>query len=86
MLEPQEGAQNVEDHLDHYTTSHRAHLDKENEVFEAGVEMGLLPQSTNLLEVGVVHVGIDPKEPFVHSSNHLHEIRREGLSKLGRKH
>lgn len=62
------------------------HLDEDDEVLEAGVEVRLLTQATDLLEVAVVDVRIHPEQPLEHGAHHVHEVGREGLPKLAREH
>ena len=39
-------------------------LDKEDEMFERGVQVGLLPQLDHLRKVLVVDVGVDSEQPL----------------------
>lgn len=58
------------------------HLGEVDEVLEAGVEVGLLRQSADVFEVGVVHVRVHPEEPLEDGPDHLLEVVREGRAVL----
>lgn len=55
-------------------------------MFEACVQMSLLPQTADLFEVRMVYVCIHPEQSFVYCVNHFHEIWREWFTKLGWKY
>lgn len=50
------------------------HLDEEDEVFEGGVEVGLLLQLDDRVKVLVVNVSVDAEQPFQDRLRHRHEV------------
>jgi hypothetical protein len=44
-------------------------------VLETGIEMGLLFKANNLLEMGVVSMGIDPKQALEYCLYYFLEVR-----------
>ena len=57
----------------------KIHLCEVHEVLEAGVQVGLLLERADVLEVGVVYVGIHPEEALEDCADDLLEAGREGL-------
>lgn len=53
---------------------HSAHLREVHEMLEARIEVCFLPQGTNVLEVGVVDVSIDPEQPLEYAVNDVFEV------------
>lgn len=49
-------------------------LNEEDEVFEGGVEMGLLLQLDDRVKVLVVNMSIDPEKPLQDGLRHRHEV------------
>lgn len=60
-------------------------LDKEDEVLEAGVEVGLLAQLHDLGEVLVVDVGVHAEQALQDGLGDGQEVLREGHAWKGRK-
>lgn len=58
-------------------------LDKENEVLEGGVEVGLLLQVDDGVEVLVVDVGVDAEQPLQDGLGHRHEVLGERHTNFG---
>lgn len=54
------------------------HLNEEDEVFEGGVEVGLLLQLHDRVKVLVVDVGVDPEQALQDGLGHRHEVALEG--------
>lgn len=63
-----------------------AHPGEMHEMPEAGVEVGLLSQRAHMLEVGMVHVSIDPEEPLEHGAHHLLKVVWKWQAIMLRKH
>lgn len=61
------------------------HYREEDEVLEAGVQVGLLAQPAHLLKVRVVDVRIHAEQALEHSFGHVKEVGRKGLPELLRK-
>lgn len=58
-------------------------LDKENEVLEGSVEVGLLLQLHHGVKMLVVDVSVHPEQTLQDGFGHRHEVLREGDSNLG---
>ena len=54
------------------------YLDEEDEVFEGGVEMGLLLELHDRVKVLVVDVGVHPEQTLQNGLRHRHEVTLEG--------
>lgn len=52
-------------------------MGEKDEVLEAGVKMGLLFETDNLLEVGVVNMCINPKQSLEDSLHDVPEVNRK---------
>lgn len=57
-----------------------SHLNKENEVLEGGVEVGLLLQLHHRVEMLVVDVSVNPEQTLQDGFGHRHEVLRKGNS------
>ena len=53
-----------------------------HEMLEASIQVGLLLQGTHTPEVGVVDVGVHPKEPLEDGLNYLNEVWWKGFAVL----
>lgn len=60
-------------------------LNKENEVLEGGVEVGLLLQLHDRVKMLVVNVSINPEQALQDGFGHRHEVLGKGNSNLGGK-
>lgn len=60
-------------------------LDKENEVLEGGVEVGLLLQLHHRVKMLVVDVSVNPEQTLQDGFGHRHEVLGEGNADLGGK-
>lgn len=56
------------------TVNSCTHLNEEDEVFERGVEMGLLLQLDDGVKVLVVNVSVDAEQPLQDRLRHRHEV------------
>ena len=56
----------------------RSYLNEEDEVFEGGVEMGLLLELHDRVKVLVVDVGVHPEQTLQNGLRHRHEVTLEG--------
>lgn len=59
------------------------YLNKENEVLEGGVEVGLLLQLHHRVKMLVVDVSVNPEQAFQDGFGHRHEILGKGNSCRG---
>ena len=57
-----------------------AHLNKENEMLEGGVEVGLLLQLHHRVKMLVVDVSVNPEQTLQDGFGHRHEVLGEGNS------
>lgn len=62
------------DYQQRYQTGPHTHLNKEDEVFEGGVQMGLLLQLDDRVKVLVVDVSIDTEQALQDGLRHGHEV------------
>jgi hypothetical protein len=53
------------------------YMSKEDEVFEASIQMSLLFETDNLMKVGMIYVRVDPKQPLEYCLYHIPEVHWE---------
>lgn len=63
-----------------YIAAGSSHLNKENEVLEGGVEVGLLLQLHHRVKMLVVDVSVNPEQTLQDGFGHRHEVLRKGNS------